>query len=429
MTLLPGLFLIGAMLVLMAMAIPVAFSIAISSVSYLLIFESVPIAAIAQRMVVGVDSFTLLAIPLFLMAGTLMAKGDITPKIMRLASILVGRIPGGLAMVLVVSCMLFGAISGSGIADVAAIGSIVVPMMREQRYNMPFTASLLGCAGSLGTIIPPSIVMVILGVTMGVSIGKLFLAGIIPGILLGVGLMVLSWFFAKKEKYPCGKTPTRAEVVQTLKEAILPMGAPFIIVVGFRSGIFTATETGAIAALYALILSGFIYRKLSLRDFLDVCHSVALTSATVLFIIAAASLFGWILALEEIPQKVATAILSISNSYWSVLLFFNLLLLVLGTFMESIAIIIIIVPVFMPVMQQLNVDLIHLGVMIAVNLAIGANSPPLGVDLMTACKITEVPYSSSFRYIYPFLGVMTLVLLAIIFFPGLSTWIPNAVIR
>ena len=421
--------LLGSMLLLMAIGIPVAFSIAISGVAYLTFFQSVPIAAIAQRMVVGVDSFTLLAIPLFLMAGTLMAKGDITPKIMRLASILVGRIPGGLAMVLVVSCMLFGAISGSGIADVAAIGSIVVPMMREQKYSMPFTASLLGCAGSLGTIIPPSIVMVILGVTMGVSIGRLFLAGIIPGILLGLGLMALSWFFAKKEKYPCGATPTRREVIQTLKEAILPMGAPLIIIIGFRSGIFTATETGAVAALYALVLSGFIYRKLSLKDFLDVCYSVALTSASVLFIISAASLFGWILALEEIPQKVASTILSISNDYWSVLLFFNLLLLVLGTFMESIAIIIIIVPVFMPVMMQLGIDPIHLGVMIAVNLAIGANSPPLGVDLMTACKITEIPYSSSFRYIYPFLGVMALVLLLIIFFPGLSTWIPNAVIR
>ena len=421
--------LLGSKLVLIAMGIPVAFAIAVSGVTYLTLFVSVPIAAIAQRMVVGVDSFTLLAIPLFLLAGTLMARGDITPKIMRLASILVGRIPGGLAMVLVVSCMLFGAISGSGIADVAAIGSIVVPMMRQQKYDMSFTASLLGCAGSLGTVIPPSIVMVILGVTMGVSIGKLFLAGILPGLLLGIGLMALSWFFAKKEGYPCGAKPTRQEIVRALKEAILPMGAPLIIVVGFRSGIFTATETGAVAALYALVLSAFVYRRLSLRDFWEVCHSVALTSASVLFIISAASLFGWILALEEIPQKVAQAILTLSDDYWTVLIFFNLLLLVLGTFMESIAIIIIIVPVFMPVMTQLGVDPIHLGVMIAVNLAIGANSPPLGVDLMTACKITETRYSGSFRYIYPFLSVMALVLLLIILFPEVSTWIPNAVLR
>lgn len=421
--------LLGSMFLFMAMGIPVAFAIAISGASYLMIFESVPLAAIAQRMVVGVDSFSLLAIPLFLMAGMLMSKGDITPKIMRLASILVGRIPGGLAMVLVVSCMLFGAISGSGIADVAAVGSIVVPMMREQKYDMRFTASLLGCAGALGTIIPPSIVMVILGVTMGVSIGKLFLAGIIPGILLGTGLMILSWFFAKKEKYPCGKAPTWPEVLSTLKEAILPMGAPLIIIVGFRSGIFTATETGAVVALYALIVSGVIYRKLTLQDFLDVCYSVALTSASVLLIIAASSLFGWILALEEIPQRVAQMILSVSNNYWSVLLFFNLLLLILGTFMETIAIIIIVVPVFMPVMTMLGVDLIHLGVMIAVNLAIGANSPPLGVDLMTACKISGISYSDSFRYIFPFLGVMTLVLLLLIFFPGISTFIPNAVIK
>jgi tripartite ATP-independent transporter DctM subunit len=271
--------------------------------------------------------------------------------------------------------------------------------------------------------------MVILGVTMGVSIGKLFVAGIVPGIMLGIGLMILSWFFAKREKYPCQPAPTRAEVMTALREGILPLGAPFIIVVGFRSGIFTATETGAIAALYALILSGLIYRKITAWDFLDICYSVAVASASVLFIIGAASLFGWIMALEEIPQKVAAAVLAVSDNYWSVLLFFNLLLLILGTFMESIAIIIIIVPVFMPVMTQLGVDPIHLGVIIAVNLAIGANSPPLGVDLMTACKVANIPYSSSFRYIYPFLGVMALVLMLLIFFPSFSTWLPGVLIR
>ncbi|MDR1740260.1 MAG: TRAP transporter large permease [Synergistaceae bacterium] len=418
------------MFALMLAGVPVALSIGVSGAAFLLFFESVPVAAIAQRMVVGVDSFTLLAIPLFVLAGTLMARGDITPKIMRLASLLVGRLHGGLACVLVVSCMLFGAISGSGIADVAAIGSIVVPMMREQKYSMPFTASLLGCAGSLGTIIPPSIVMVVLGVTMGVSIGRLFLAGIVPGLLLGAGLMVGSWFVARRENYPRGSRLRAPEVWAALREAVLPMGAPLIIVVGFRGGVFTATETGAVAALYALLLAAFVYRKISLRDFLDVCYETALTSASVLLIIAAASLFGWILALEEVPRRVAEGVLSategLANPYWTVLLLFNLMLLVLGTFMESIAIVIITVPVFMPMMTRLGVDPIHLGVMIAVNLAIGANSPPLGVDLMTACKIADVPYASSFRYIFPFLGIMTLVLLAVIFFPSLSTWVPNA---
>lgn len=421
--------LIGVMLAMMMVGTPIAFAIGASAALYLIIGDAVPLMVIAQRMVVGVDSFTLLAIPLFLLGGALMAEGEITPKIMRFASVLVGRIPGGLAMVLVVSCMLFGAISGSGVADVVAIGSIVVPMMNKQGYKKPFTAALLGCAGSLGTIIPPSMVMVILGVTMGASIGKLFIGGIIPGILLGVCLMALSYYFARRDNYPRGERPSWAEVKAAFREALLPLGAPFLIVAGFRSGIFTATETGAVVALYALVLSAFVYRKLSLRSFLDVCYSVGITSASVLLIIASASLFGWILAADQIPQKVAEFILSISHSYWGILIMFNVLLLVLGTFMETIAVIIIIVPIFMPIMQQIGVDPIHLGVMIAVNLAIGANSPPLGVDLITACKVTDTSYESSFPYVFPFLGAMIAALVIIVAFPGLVTFLPNLLVR
>jgi tripartite ATP-independent transporter DctM subunit len=358
-----------------------------------------------------------------------MSKGDLTPKIMRLASLMVGRTPGGLAQVMVVSSMLFGAISGSGVANVVAIGTLVTPMMREQRYNMRFSAALLGCSGALGTIIPPSIVMVVLGVTMGVSIGRLFLAGVIPGILLGIGLMIVAWFLAKKNDYPRAEAVDPSQIATILKEAILPMGAPVIILVGFRGGFFTATETGAIVALYAMIVSGLIYRKLTFRDFMDVCYSSALTSASVLLIIASASLFGWVMALEQIPQRVAETVLSISTNYWAVLLLFNLLLLVLGLFMETIAIIIIIVPVFMPVMEQIGVDPIHLGVIIAVNLAIGANTPPMGVSLIAACKVANVSYYSSFRYVFPFVGVMAFVMLLLILFPGLSTWLPNMLIQ
>jgi tripartite ATP-independent transporter DctM subunit len=421
--------LVGAMLAMMVSGVPIAFAIGASATLYLIIGDAVPLMVVAQRMVVGVDSFTLLAIPLFLLGGALMAAGEITPKIMRFAYVLVGWIPGGLAMVLVVSCMLFGAISGSGVADVVAIGSIVVPMMNRQGYRRPFTAALLGCAGSLGTIIPPSMVMVILGVTMGASIGKLFIGGIVPGILLGIFLMALSYYFARKENYPRGERPTWKEVKSAFREALLPLGAPFLIVAGFRSGIFTATETGAVVALYALILSAFVYRKLTLSAFLDVCYSVGITSASVLLIISSASLFGWILAADQIPQKVATFILSVSKSYWGILIMFNILLLILGTFMETIAVVIIIVPIFMPIMQQIGVDPIHLGVMIAVNLAIGANSPPLGVDLITACKVTDTSYESSFPFVFPFIGSMAAALMLIIAFPGLVTYLPNLLVR
>jgi len=417
--------LVSVLLIAITIGIPISYSIAISGVCYLFFESTLPILVIAQRMVVGVDSFTLLAIPLFLLAGALMAEGNITPKIMRFASSLVGHIRGGMAMVMVVSCMFFGAISGSGVADVAAIGSIMLPAMKEQKYNMAFSASLLGCAGSLGTIIPPSIVMVVLGVTMGASIGKLFLAGFIPGILAGGSLMIIAYYFAKKENYPKMAKANGKEIWEAMKGAFLPLITPAIIIVGILEGIFTATEAGAVAALYALILSKYVYHKITWRRFFEISLEVAKTSAVVLFIIAAASLFGWILTTEDIPQKLAAAILSISDNYWVILIFFNLLLLILGMFMETTAIILIMIPIFMPIMQQIGVDPIHLGIMVCVNMAIGANTPPLGVDLMTACKVANIPYEDSFRYILFFLTAMTLILVLIIAFPALSTFVPN----
>lgn len=421
--------LMGVMFGAVILGVPIAFAIAISGTAYLVFESAVPVLVVAQRMVVGVNSFTLLAIPLFLLAGALMAEGDITPRIMRFAASLVGHIPGGMAMVMVVSCMLFGAISGSGVADVAAIGSIMLPAMKTQGYRKPFSASLLGCAGSLGTIIPPSIIMVVLGVSMGASIGKLFLGGIIPGLMTGGALMLISYVFAVKEHYPRLPKANIKEVFDSFRGAILPLLTPLIIIGGILEGIFTATEAGAVAALYALILSMFVYKKVTFGRFLEICLEVARTSAVVLFIIAGASLFGWVLTVEDIPQKVAAAILAISSSYWVIMILFNLLLLALGMFMETIAIVIILVPIFFPIMQSLGVDPIHLGVMMCVNLAIGANTPPLGIDLITACKVADIPYEDSFRYITPFLGAMILALVLIIAFPGIVTFLPNLVMK
>jgi tripartite ATP-independent transporter DctM subunit len=417
--------LLVVMIVTLLMGVPIALSIAISGVFYLVFESTVPVLVLAQRMVVGVDSFTLLAIPLFLLAGTVMAEGGITPRIMRLAATLVGHIPGGMAVVMVMSCMLFGAISGSGVADVAAIGSIMLPAMKTQGYRPPFSAALLGCSGSLGTIIPPSIVMVVLGVSMGVSIGKLFLGGIIPGILAGGALMIISYIFSVKEDYPRLTRAKGKEVLRALQGAALPLLTPAIIIGGIVKGIFTATEAGGVAVLYAFFLSVFVYRKVSWRRLFEICLEVGRISSVVLFIIAAASLFGWILTAEDIPQKVAAGLLSVSDNYWIILILFNLLLLILGMFMETIAIIIIMVPIFFPIMQQMGVDPIHFGVMICVNLAVGANTPPLGVDLLAACKVAGIAYEDSFRYILPFLGAMVAALIMIIAIPELVTVIPN----
>jgi len=409
--------------------IPVAFAIALSSTVYLTMLSGVPLLAIAQRMVVGVDSFTLLAIPLFLLAGELMARGDITPRIVKFTATLVGHIPGGMAMVMAISCMFFGAISGSGVADVVAIGSILLPAMNEQGYKRPFSATLLGCSGALATIIPPSIVMVIIGVTTGASIGKLFLGGIVPGVMAGVAFMIISYAFAIKENYPRMEKSSWKERWDAFKMALLPLLAPAIILGGILLGIFTATEAGGIAALYALILAVFVYKKVSLSELLGIGIGVARTSAVILFIIAAASLFGWVVAAEDIPQKVATFMLSISENYWVILILFNILLLLLGMFMETIAIIIIVLPIFLPIFNMLGMDLIHLGIMICVNLAIGANTPPLGVDLIAACRIAEERYENTFKYLPQFLGAMVLVLVLITAFPQLVLWIPNLLIN
>ena len=242
----------------MFIGIPVAFCIALSGMAYLLFVSSVPIIVAAQRMVVGIDSFTLLAIPLFLLAGALMAEGDITPRIMRFASSLVGHITGGMSMVMVVSCMLFGAISGSGTADVAAIGSIMLPAMKNQGYKPAFSASLLGCGGALATIIPPSITLVVLGVSMGASIGKLFIGGFVPGIIAGSALMAVSFFFSRRERYPKLERASAKERLIAFKGAFLSLLTPAIIIGGILGGVFTATEAGGVAALYAFILSMYV---------------------------------------------------------------------------------------------------------------------------------------------------------------------------
>lgn len=416
--------LLAVMLGLIAIGVPIAFSIAASGLSYVLL-ESFPLAVMAQRMVVGIDSFSLLAIPLFIFAGAIMAEGEITPKIMALAKIIVGRMYGGLAMIMVVTSMFFGAISGSGVAAVLAVGGIMLPSMNKEGYQRPFSAALLGCSGCLATIIPPSITMVVLGVSMGTSIGRLFLGGVLPGILTGMALMALAYYFARKENYPRSDKPTRQEVQTAIKDAVLPMFTPLIIIMGIMYGIFTATEAGAVASLYAIILAAFVYRKLTWKKFWKVCYSTAEGSCVILLIISAASLFGWIMASEQIPQQVADIILSISTSYWVVLLLFNLLLLFLGLFMETIAIVLIITPIFMPIMVQLGMDLTHMGVVMVLNLAAGANTPPLGVSLITACRVAQTPYESSFRYVFPFVGAMIAALIIINVFPQVVTFLPD----
>lgn len=417
--------LIGSFFLAVTLGVPISIAIGLSSVIYIIFYGNFSLAIVAQQMTLGIDSFPLLAIPLFLLAGQLMSEADITTRLIGFADAMVGRVMGGMAWVMVISCMFFGAISGSGVADVTAIGSVMLPAMNQQGYRKGLSASLLGCAGSLGTVIPPSIVMIILGVTTGTSIGKLYLGGFIPGVFTGFCLMALAWFYAKRMNLPAGELFSIRKIAGAFRDAFLSLLTPVIIIGGIVSGVFTATEAAAVASAYALGLGMFVYKTLKPSQLPSIFLQVAETTGIILFIISAAALFGWILAAEQIPQLMAEFFLSMTRNYYFLLILINVLLLILGTFMETIAIIIIVVPVLMPLVVNLGMDPIHFGVMVTVNMAIGANTPPVGVDLIAACKVGGTTLDESMPYIWSFVAAMTVALGFVTFIPQLVTFIPN----
>lgn len=405
--------------------VPILFSLLIAALGYLLFFDAAPMMVAAQQYVAGMHSFTLLAIPLFVFAAQLMNRAGLTVRIINLCMAIVGNKPGGLAVVAVLACMLFGALSGSGVADVVAIGSMLLPAMKKEGYAPGFSAALVGTSSSLGTVIPPSIVMIIYGTTANASIGKLFMGGIIPGILLATGLIIVAVYLSKKNGWSGGKRFSRIEQLIALRDAIPALIVPVLIIGGIRLGIFTPTEAAISAIVYALILGFFIYRCLDLNALWDSLKETAETSAAILLIIAAAGLFAWCLSYEAVPQAVAALIADLTSSKYSVLLLLMAVILVLGTFMESIAIIIIITPIVLPLLQTYNIDLIHFGVLLTINLAIGANTPPLGIDLMASCRIAGIKTSEAFRPLLLMLASMVMVLILLIFVPEIVLYLPN----
>jgi tripartite ATP-independent transporter DctM subunit len=417
--------LLGLFTVFVVIDVPIAVALGLASAGYLFFSDLAPIILVAQRMVAGIDSFTLLAIPLFLLAGLLLLHGDLTPRIVRLCSAIVGRTTGGLALVTVMGAMLFGALSGSGVADVVAIGTMMLPAMRERGYDPGFSCALLGCAGSLGTVIPPSIVMIVYGTATNTSIGQLFVAGIVPGFLTGLGLMIAAYIIARKNDWRGGEAFSWRELREALGSAWLALLAPVIIVGGIRGGLFTPTEAAGVAVAYALAVGGLVYRALSWKIIVDQIKQTTEATGSILFVIATASLFGWILAAEQVPRTMVEFISTFTDSATVALLLMMLILLVLGTFMETIAIILILAPVFVPIMQHYQIDPVYFGVLLTLNLAIGANTPPLGIDLMAACRVGRIPMSDSFGYLTAFLAVMIAVMLLVLFVPQIALFLPH----
>ena len=417
--------LFGVFAAALLLDVPVASALGLAAAVAVLAHDIAPVAVVAQQMVAGLDSFPLLAIPLFVLAGRLMGAVGLTGRIVALALFLVGRRRGGLGAVAVVACMLFGALSGSGVADTVAIGTLVLPAMKRAGYPLGFSAGLLGCAGSLGTVIPPSIVMIVYGVATGTSIGQLFTAGLVPGVLCGLALAAVSVWRARKEGW--GDVPPADLAGEGgIWLALLAMGAPAIIVGGIRGGIFTATEAGAVACLYAIAVGAFGTRALTLRALWAELTAAAETSGAILYVIATASLFGWVLGALQAPQIVTAWLLSLTTDPTVVLLLAMALLLALGTFMETIAIILLLAPLLSSVLPRYGIDPVHFGLLLTLNLAIGANTPPLGIDLMAACRVAGIPMSATFRHLPPLSGAMAVVMLALAFAPGVVLALPRA---
>jgi tripartite ATP-independent transporter DctM subunit len=405
--------------------VPVASALGLAAMAAILAHDIAPLPVVAQQMVAGLDSFPLLAIPLFVLAGGLMGAAGLTGRIVALALSLVGRRRGALAAVAVVACMLFGALSGSGVADTVAIGSLVLPAMKRAGYPPGFSAGLLGCAGSLGTVIPPSIVMIVYGVATGTSIGQLFTAGLVPGVLAGLTLMAVSVWRARREGWG-GAAETEGVVAEEgAWVGLLALGAPLIIVGGIRGGIFTATEAGAVACLYALVVGLAATRALTLAALWGELCRAAETSGVILYVIATASLFGWVLGAMGAPQTVTAWLLGLTRDPTVVILLAMALLLVLGTFMETIAVILLLAPMLSTALPRYGIDPVHFGLLLTLNLAIGANTPPLGIDLMAACRVAGIPMRESFRHLPALLGAMACVLFALALAPDLVLWLPR----
>ncbi|MDV2582175.1 TRAP transporter large permease [Alkalibacillus haloalkaliphilus] len=412
---------------LLFLGMPIAFTMG-SVTAGMLFLEDVSLELLVQRMFAGVDSFSLLALPLFILAGNIMGKGGLTKRLIRLANAIVGKLSGGLGMTSVVTSALFGSVSGSTVATTFAVGSVMVPKMQEQKYSNAFTASILGPAGILGLIIPPSITMVILGITTNISIGELFIAGLIPGILLTVIFCIYVAIMSKKKGYGVVEQEkiTWKEFFHITKEAFLPLMTPVFILGGIFSGLVTATEAAVIAVLYGLLLSLY-YRELTFRNFKGIMTNSAVTSASILIIISVANAFAYVLTTNRIPDMISNFFLQYADTTFQFLLMVSVILLVLGMMMEVTTLIILLGPIFMPIAMQFGVDPVHFGIVLIMNFALANITPPVGLSVIAGCSITDrnMGIEDTLPYILHVIAIVALVVLIIILFPAISTFLPS----
>lgn len=410
-------------LTLLFLGLPVAYSMGIASVSVLFLMGTVPTILVPQRLFLAINSFPLMAVPFFILAGLLMNYGGLTRRIVNLSNALVGHFSGGLAHVNILASMLFAGVSGSASADASAIGSMLIPAMREDGYDAPFSVGVTASSATIGPIIPPSIVMVIYGSMTALSIGALFMGGIIPGVLIGLGLMLVVYFFSIRRKYKAGKRAPLTLVIRRIIETTPAIIAPVIILGGILTGIFTATEAGVVACVYAFTIGCAVYREIKFSDFKKIFVESAVMTSVVMFILATASIFGWLLAYLQFSKAIVRILLSISSNPHVIYFLIVMLLLIIGLFIEALAAIIIFVPVLIPVANHFGFDQIHFALVIIITMLIGTVTPPVGLQLYIACAIAKISVSKA--TVWPFIAVMVVVLLLIVYFPPLVTYIPG----
>ncbi len=408
---------------------PITFSMVIST-SFAMLYLGIPVMTMAQQMCKQLNSFTLLAIPFFILMGELMAAGGISSRLLKFANVCVGRLTGGLAHVNVLASMLFGGISGSAIADVSSLGVIEIPMMTDAGYDKEFSTAITVASACQGLIIPPSHNMVLYAmVAGGVSVGKLFCAGYVPGVLLGVSLMICCYVISKKRGYGKGERVAFKEALAVTKDTILAMLAMVIVIAGVSAGIFTTTESAAIACLYCLFIGLFVYREMKLSDIPAILGKTVKTLAMIYGLIAAAGAFGWMMTYLQIPTLATNLLLGISSNKYVILFLINIILLVLGCFMDLAPLVLIMTPILLPVVKSFGMDPVQFGVMMMLNLGIGLCTPPVGTALFTGCAIAKLKIEKVSRAILPLYLPMVIVLLLVTYVPGITMFIPNLIMK
>jgi len=422
-----GFIIFALLFALLFTGTPISIALGMAVLTYLFTLSNIPVEIITQKLFTGLDNFAVMAVPFFILSGVLLTEGGVATRIIRFAIALVGWMRGGLAMAAILSCTFFAAVSGSSPATVVAIGSIMLPAMMKHGYSKKFSVGVLATSGSLGILIPPSIVMVIYAVSTSESVGKLFAAGVVPGLIMSAALMLVTYIVARRKGFPTLPRASGREVWESFRDSAWGLLLVAVVLGGIYGGLFTPTEAAAVSAVYAFIVAVFIYRGLPMKRIGPVLRQAANMSAMLLYIITNAILFSYLLANENIPQQMAQWIIGQGFSPWMFLLFVNVLLFFAGDFMEPTSIILILAPLFLPVAVSLGIDPIHLGIIMTINMELGMITPPVGLNLYVASGLAKMGLTDVTKAAAPWIMVVTAVLLLVTYVPIISLWLPNLI--